>query len=84
MRFPNGRHMLGEQGGGYGVACGKSGRPDDEYASENAKRFTVDSLLQVRRPNAVDKRSRPDEVDGTNNTTNCYDNASNTYVLLVM
>lgn len=58
--------MLGEQGvavGGYGT----SGRPEDEYASENTKRFTVDSLLQIRRPDAVaatDKRHSNDIYDG--------------------
>lgn len=37
--------MLGEH-----AAAGGYGRPDEEYASENTKRFTVDSLLQIRRP----------------------------------
>lgn len=42
--------MLGEQ-----TATVDYGRPEDEYASENAKRFTVDSLLQIRRPDATCK-----------------------------
>lgn len=53
--------MLGEQLGAAPV--GGYGRPEEEYASENTKRFTVDSLLQIRRPDAaaaaaaaVDKR----------------------------
>lgn len=59
MRFRRGLvHMLGEQGVTASIGTGY-GRPDDEYASENTKRFTVDSLLQIRRPDviAIDKRT---------------------------
>lgn len=42
--------MLGEQGA---AAVGGYGRTEDEYASENTKRFTVDSLLQIRRPSTI-------------------------------
>lgn len=45
-------HMLGEQGVTVGSVTG-FGRPEDEYASENAKNFTVDSLLQINRPDAA-------------------------------
>jgi len=58
--------MLGEQGvavAGYSA----SNRPEDEYASENTKRFTVDSLLQIRRPDAADRR--PDDGGKTRSHT---------------
>lgn len=42
-------HMLDEQATGVGGY----GRPEDEYASENTKKFTVDSLLQIRRPDTI-------------------------------
>lgn len=45
-------HMLGEQLGAVPVGGGY-GRAEEEYASENTKRFTVDSLLQIRRPDAA-------------------------------
>lgn len=50
--------MLGEQGAqvaAVGSGTGYCyGRPEDEYASsENARNFTVDSLLQIDRPDAV-------------------------------
>lgn len=60
MRFRCGFvHMFGEQGVAAAVG-GYHGRPEDEYASENTKRFTVDSLLQIRRPAddaTIDKRA---------------------------
>ncbi|XP_050055526.1 paired mesoderm homeobox protein 2-like isoform X1 [Aphis gossypii] len=73
MRFESGfvLHMLSEQGAAVG---GSYGRSEDEYASENTKRFTVDSLLQVRRPAIVaddNKRS------AATCTTPCYEIETN-------
>ncbi|VVC28979.1 Homeobox domain,Homeobox domain-like,Homeobox, conserved site [Cinara cedri] len=63
--------MLGELQQGVAVIGGSFGiRPVDvdEYASENTKRFTVDSLLQIRRPAAAVNK-RPDiSFDGETNT----------------
>ncbi|XP_025208063.1 paired mesoderm homeobox protein 2-like isoform X1 [Melanaphis sacchari] len=63
-------HMLSEQA----AAVGGYGRPEDDYASENTKRFTVDSLLQVRRPAiAADDHKRP----ATTCMTPCYEVETN-------
>lgn len=78
MRFESGfvLHMLGEQG----AAVGGYGRPEDEYASENTKRFTVDSLLQVRRPAiaATDDNKRPASIC----MTPCYEVGKYTIYML--
>lgn len=59
--------MLGEQSGGSGGGHQAQSRyrpplpppVEDEYASENVKRFTVDSLLQIRPEVTADKLHVP-------------------------
>ncbi|XP_025406553.1 paired mesoderm homeobox protein 1-like isoform X2 [Sipha flava] len=59
-------HMVGERAG----AGDLYGRPEDEYVSENTKRFTVDSLLRTRGPDAaaVDGRDPIASHDRETNT----------------